>query len=73
MPKKLPQQNPAKSVFSFWIMEDEQGIVTIRSDYVGQGQNSFYIGMSVLNNLKQYAHFVEDVNVEPIMLASYHQ
>ena len=54
-------------------MEDDQGIVTIRSDYVGQGENSFYIGMSILNNLKHYANHVEDVNIEPVMLSSYHQ
>lgn len=72
--RKKPIQRPATSVFSLFLMEDKDGNVTIRSDYVGQGENSFDIGMDILHGLKLLESMNKSaVRVEDCFLSSYHQ
>jgi len=64
---------PATTLFALFLMEDEDGNVTARSDFVGQGENAFDLGMEIIGNLQ----FLESINrkhlrVEKCLLSSYH-
>jgi hypothetical protein len=68
--KKL-KQKPARSMFAVFIMEDENGFLTIRSDYIGQGVNSFDLGTEVLSTMKYMEATTHDrIKVEPYMMCS---
>ena len=65
------KQKPARSMFAVFIMEDEDGFLTIRSDYIGQGVNSFDLGTEVLGGLKYLEKTTFDrLRVEPCMMCS---
>ena len=70
----LCQMNkPASTLFALFLMEDEDGNVTARSDFVGEGKNAFDLGMEIMGNL----YFLESMNrkhlrVEKCLLSSYH-
>lgn len=70
MPMK---QKPAKTLFAVFLMEDEEGIVTVRTEYVGQGVNSFHLGMEILQGLTILEKFSETLYVEPCTMSSYRQ
>lgn len=42
----------SKTLFAIYLIEDEAGFVTVRSDHYGPGLNSWQIGMEILHNLK---------------------
>jgi len=54
-------------------MEDEEGIVTVRTEYVGQGEHSFHLGMEILEGLMILEKISDGVYVEPCTLSSYRQ
>ena len=67
------KQKPAKTLFAVFLMEDEEGIVTVRTEYVGQGVNSFHLGMEILQGLTILEKFSETLYVEPCTMSSYRQ
>lgn len=70
MPMK---QKPAKTLFALFLMEDENGVVTVRTEYVGQGEHSFHLGMEILEGLMILEKVTEGVYVEPCTMSSYRQ
>ena len=67
------KQKPAKTLFAVFLMEDENGIVTVRTEYVGQGEHSFHLGMEILEGLMILEKISDGVYVEPCTLSSYRQ
>jgi hypothetical protein len=67
------KQKPAKTLFAVFLMEDEEGIVTVRTEYVGQGEHSFHLGMEILEGLMILEKISDGVYVEPCTLSSYRQ
>ena len=67
------KQKPAKTLFAVFLMEDEEGIVTVRTEYVGQGDHSFHLGMEILEGLMILEKISDGVYVEPCTLSSYRQ
>jgi hypothetical protein len=41
-----------KTLFAIYLVEDESGFVTVKSDHVGHGMMSYEIGIEILANLK---------------------
>jgi hypothetical protein len=41
-----------KTLFAIYLVEDESGFVTVKSDHIGQGMVSYEIGLEILSNLK---------------------
>lgn len=63
---------PATSLFALFLMEDEDGNVTARSDYVGQGENAFDLGMEIIGSLHMLeARNRKHLRVEKCFLSSY--
>ena len=67
------KQKPAKTLFAVFLMEDEEGVVTVRTEYVGQGEHSFHLGMEILEGLMILEKVSDGVYVEPCTLSSYRQ
>jgi len=67
------KQKPAKTLFAVFLMEDENGIVTVRTEYVGQGEQSFHLGMEILEGLMILETMSENLYVEPCTMSSYRQ
>jgi|TARA_R110002126_G_scaffold1988_1_gene11759 hypothetical protein len=67
------KQKPAKTLFAVFLMEDEEGVVTVRTEYVGQGEHSFHLGMEILEGLMILEKISDGVYVEPCTLSSYRQ
>ena len=67
------KQKPAKTLFAVFLMEDEEGIVTVRTEYVGQGEHSFHLGMEILEGLMILEKISDSVYVEPCTMSSYRQ
>jgi hypothetical protein len=67
------KQKPAKTLFAVFLMEDENGIVTVRTEYVGQGEHSFHLGMEILEGLMILEKMTDNVYVEPCTMSSYRQ
>jgi hypothetical protein len=67
------KQKPAKTLFAVFLMEDEEGIVTVRTEYIGQGVHSFHLGMEILQGLTILEKFSESLYVEPCTMSSYRQ
>lgn len=44
-----------KTLFAIYLIEDEHGVVTVKSDHYGPGFNSYGLGMSVLEDLRDMA------------------
>jgi hypothetical protein len=45
-----------KSLFAIYLVEDEEGFVTVKSDHVGKGAVCYEIGVEILANLKVAEH-----------------
>ena len=45
-----------KSLFAIYLVEDENGFVTVKSDHVGEGAVCYEIGVEILANLKIAEH-----------------
>jgi len=70
--KTKHKEKPARSMFAVFIMEDEDGFLTVRMDYIGQGVNSFDLGMEVLGGLRHLeATTYDQLHIEPMMMCSY--
>lgn len=70
--KTKHKEKPARSMFAVFIMEDEDGFMTVRTDYIGQGINSFDLGMEVLGGLRHLeATTYDQLHIEPMMMCSY--
>lgn len=41
-----------KSLFAIYLVEDEKGFVTVKSDHVGEGLMCYEVGVEILANLK---------------------
>lgn len=41
------------TIFSIHLIEDEAGFITVKSDHVGLGFNSLYLGMDLLRSLAE--------------------
>jgi len=41
-----------KSLFAIYLLEDENGFVTVKSDQIGQGMMCYEIGVEILSNLR---------------------
>lgn len=41
-----------KTLFAIYLVEDETGFVTVKSDHIGHGMMSYEIGLEILANLK---------------------
>lgn len=41
-----------KTFFAIYLVEDESGRVTVKSDHYGPGFNSYHLGIEILENLK---------------------
>lgn len=67
------KQKPARTLFALFLMEDEDGIVTVRSDYVGEGEHSFGLGMEILENLVALETVSDTLYVEKCIMSSYRQ
>ena len=42
-----------KTLFAIYLVEDESGFVTVKSDHIGHGMISYEIGLEILANLKR--------------------
>jgi len=40
-----------RSLFAIYLVEDENGFVTVKSDHIGQGLMCYEIGVEILANL----------------------
>ena len=67
------KQKPAKTLFAVFLMEDENGIVTVRTEYIGQGEQSFHLGMEILEGLMILETMSDTLYVEPCTMSSYRQ
>lgn len=67
----MKNEKPARSLFAIFLMEDEDGRVTVRSDYLGQGANSYNIGTDIMDRLQFIERYNDQIRVEKTMLASY--
>ena len=65
------KQKAARTLFAIFLMEDEDGQITVRSDYLGQGKNSFDLGTDIIDRLQFIAHHSDKLRVEKLMMASY--
>ena len=65
------KQKAARTLFAIFLMEDEDGKITVRSDYLGQGKNSYDLGTDIIDRLQFIAHHTENLRVEKMMMASY--
>lgn len=41
-----------KTLFAIYLIEDEHGVITVKSDHYGPGFNSYGLGMSMLQDLR---------------------
>ena len=72
MTKRKHKEKPARSMFAVFIMEDEDGFMTVRTDYIGQGANSFDLGMEILGGLHHLESTTHNkLHVERMMMSSY--
>lgn len=72
MKSKKHKEKPARSLFAVFIMEDEDGFLTVRTDYIGQGVNSFDLGMEILGGLHHLEATTHNkLKVEQCMMSSY--
>lgn len=57
-----------KTLFAIYLIEDEDGRVVVKSDHYGPGFNSYGIGVSLLQNLRDieivHPEFVEVQSLE---------
>jgi hypothetical protein len=67
------KQKPAKTLFALFLMEDDQGVVTVRTEYIGQGEQSFHLGMEILEGLMMLEKFSDNLYVEKVTMSSYRQ
>lgn len=59
-------------MFAVFIMEDADGFLTVRTDYIGQGENSFDLGMEILGGLHHLESTTHNkLHVERMMMSSY--
>ena len=65
------KEKAARTLFAIFLMEDEDGQITVRSDYLGQGKNSFDLGTDIIDRLHFIAHHSDKLRVEKLMMASY--
>jgi hypothetical protein len=66
-----PKEKPARTLFAIFLMEDEDGRITVRSDYIGQGKNSFDIGVDILERLQFLSRHSDKLRIENVMMSSY--
>jgi len=50
-----------KTLFAIYLVEDETGFVTVKSDHVGEGMMSYEIGLEILANLKMAEKLNPDI------------
>ena len=67
----MKTEKPARTLFAIFLMEDEDGRITVRSDYLGQGKNSYNLGTDIMDRLQFLAYHAENIRVEKVMMASY--
>jgi hypothetical protein len=67
------KQKPAKTLFALFLMEDESGVVTVRTEYIGQGEHSFDLGMEILEGLMMLEKLSDNLYVEKVTMSSYRQ
>jgi len=67
------KQKPAKTLFALFLMEDDQGVVTVRTEYIGQGEQSFHLGMEILEGLMMLEKLSDNLYVEKVTMSSYRQ
>jgi hypothetical protein len=41
-----------KTLFAIYLVEDENGFVTVKSEHIGDGMTSYELGIEILANLK---------------------
>lgn len=73
--KKPHSKKAARSLFAIFLMEDEDGLVTVRSDYVGMGENSYDLGIQILEELQsiEATDQTNTLRVEKLFMSSYPQ
>lgn len=42
-----------KTMFAIYLMEDEEGFVTVQADHYGPGMSSYILGIQILNDLRR--------------------
>jgi len=55
-----------KTLFAIYLMEDEHGVITVKSDHYGPGFSSYSLGMSLLQDLRD----MQSINPEMIEVQS---
>jgi len=50
-----------KTLFAIYLVEDESGFVTVKSDHIGQGMMSYEIGLEILANLRMAEKLNPDI------------
>jgi len=50
-----------KTLFAIYLVEDESGFVTVKSDHIGHGMMSYEIGLEILANLKMAEKLNPDI------------
>lgn len=53
--------NESKTLFALYLIEDNHGVVTVKSDHYGPGFNSYELGMSILEDLREMAILNPDI------------
>ncbi len=62
----MGQMDKPKTLFAIYLIEDDQGVVTVKSDHYGPGFNSYGLGMSLLQDLRD----MEIINPDVIQVQS---
>lgn len=48
----MNRMDKPKTLFAIYLIEDEHGVITVKSDHYGPGFNSYGLGMSLLQDLR---------------------
>lgn len=62
----MSRMESPKTLFAIYLIEDERGMVTVKSDHYGPGFNSYGLGISLLQDLRD----IEIVNPDFVQVQS---
>ena len=61
-----------QTLFAIYLVEDDAGYITVKSEHYGPGMNSYHLGIEILENLKALEP-TEPVEVQYLYYSTYLQ
>ena len=55
------EKKPKSSMFAIYLVEDDSGRITVKSDYHGRSVNAMYLGIEILHNIKLLEEAQQDM------------